>query len=215
MTSIRLVSAADQPTLSPNGRRIFLDRYALKDGDRELSKLSTNQIVIVTPDPEVASREIALVKRTYVDPKLGDMVEVCFEDDPVKTQVFRLDEIDVPIETKPERMHDRVAEAIALVEAETYEKPEVRQAWNDRFFALLRDFRMIPGGRVFASAGTGVETTCYNCYVLPAPHDSRNMLKYRNAGIDTGDWLLQDGIDETLSRMTEIMSRGGGVGIPL
>lgn len=35
------------------------------------------------------------------------------------------------------------------------------------------------------------------CYVLPAPEDSRH------------------GIIETLNRMTEIMSRGGGVGIPL
>nr|MCU0512217.1 hypothetical protein [Anaerolineae bacterium] len=43
----------------------------------------------------------------------------------------------------------------------------------------------------FVSAGMVVS----NCYVVPSPHDSRG------------------GIMETLSQMTEIMSRGGGVGI--
>jgi ribonucleoside-diphosphate reductase alpha chain len=45
----------------------------------------------------------------------------------------------------------------------------------------------------FVSAGLVVS----NCYVVPSPHDSRR------------------GIIDTLSQMTEIMSRGGGVGINL
>src|SRR6202022_2802276 len=41
------------------------------------------------------------------------------------------------------------------------------------------------------------ELTLFNCYVIPSPHDSRG------------------GIMQTLSEMTEIMARGGGVGINL
>ncbi|MEL6525848.1 MAG: adenosylcobalamin-dependent ribonucleoside-diphosphate reductase, partial [Chloroflexota bacterium] len=42
---------------------------------------------------------------------------------------------------------------------------------------------------------TDQELTFYNCYVIPSPEDSR------------------EGIMQTLTHMTEIMSRGGGVGI--
>ena len=53
--------------------------------------------------------------------------------------------------------------------------------------------------RAAASLGAGAseELTLFNCYVIPSPHDSRG------------------GIMQTLSEMTEIMARGGGVGINL
>jgi len=212
--SIRLVSDSQdrQPfSLSDNGRRIFLDRYALKDSDRSLDKLHRNRLLVITPDPAKAEREIALVNRTFVDPQKGDMVEVRLESDSSVVMSFRIDEVDVPIETDPEQMHERVATAVASVE----DTEEQRDYWRGQFFSRLSNYEIVPGGRVYASAGAGVETTCYNCYVLPPPHDSRNMYKYKWKGVDISEWALQDGIDETLSRMTEIFSRGGGVGIPI
>ena len=56
---------------------------------------------------------------------------------------------------------------------------------------------MCPGGRILTGAGTDQNLTYYNCYVIPSPNDSR------------------EGIMDTLTQMTEIMSRGGGVGINL
>ncbi|WP_394298022.1 adenosylcobalamin-dependent ribonucleoside-diphosphate reductase [Gordoniibacillus kamchatkensis] len=54
-----------------------------------------------------------------------------------------------------------------------------------------------PRRRIAAGADASDELTLFNCYVIPSPHDSRG------------------GIMATLSEMTEIMSRGGGVGINL
>jgi len=96
-------------------------------------------------------------------------------------------------EAHPEEMWWRVAHGIAAVEP-TEEK---RQYWAERFYAALRDFKFVPGGRILAGAGTGHAVTYYNCYVIPSPEDSRA------------------GILDNLKVMTEIMARGGGVGINL
>jgi len=61
----------------------------------------------------------------------------------------------------------------------------------------MDDWKYVPAGRIFTGAGTGQNLTFYNCYVIPGAKDSRH------------------GIFDTLSQMAEIMSRGGGVGIPL
>ncbi len=84
--SIRLVTDSKEDpephTLSDNGRRIFLDRYALKDSDKSPEKLTKDRILVITPNPDKAEREIALVNKTFVDPQKGDMVEVRLESDP-------------------------------------------------------------------------------------------------------------------------------------
>lgn len=97
-----------------------------------------------------------------------------------------------PTETKPEEMWRRIARAVAEVE-----KPSQQQAWTDRFYAAMEDFKYVPGGRILAGAGTGYNVTFYNCFVIPSPKDSRG------------------GILNTLGEMIEIMARGGGVGINL
>lgn len=103
------------------------------------------------------------------------------------------DETGAALEHYPEQMWRRVARGIAAVEA----TEDVRTEWEERFYRALQDFKFVPGGRILAGAGTGHEVTFYNCYVIPSPHDSRG------------------GILENLSVMTEIMARGGGVGINL
>lgn len=59
---------------------------------------------------------------------------------------------------------------------------------------MLTNLYFIPGGRILYGAGSGVDVTLFNCFVLPFIHDSRGGIMYHN------------------SEAAEIMSRGGGVG---
>lgn len=96
-------------------------------------------------------------------------------------------------ENSPEVMWRRVARGIAEVET----SDAARRHWEEQFFDIMRDFKFVPGGRILAGAGSGHAVTFYNCYVIPSPDDSRS------------------GILDNLKVMTEIMARGGGVGINL
>lgn len=95
------------------------------------------------------------------------------------------------LEKEPEEMWRRVAAGVARQE----KTKKLQNEWERKFYKLLENFNFLPGGRILLGAGAPYEhVTFYNCFVLPSPHDSRR------------------GILETLSRMTEIMARGGGVG---
>src|SRR5262249_19316692 len=69
--------------------------------------------------------------------------------------------------------------------------------WERTFRSILEGWKFVPAGRILTAAGSDQQLTFYNCYVIPNPRDARA------------------GIIKTLSQMTEIMSRGGGVGINL
>lgn len=97
------------------------------------------------------------------------------------------------IEDTPEEMWNRVAKAIASVETTVEKKKE----WEEKFYSALEGFKFVPGGRILSGAGSGVDLTFYNCYVIPYPEDSRK------------------GIFDSVQTMVEIMSRGGGVGVNL
>src|ERR1700740_1358436 len=97
------------------------------------------------------------------------------------------------LEHYPEQLWARVARGIAEVE----KTPEARAEWEKKFYAALTDFQFVPGGRILAGAGSGHSVTYYNCFVIPSPEDSRQ------------------GILDNRKLMTEIMARGGGVGINL
>ena len=97
------------------------------------------------------------------------------------------------LEFYPEQLWARVARGIAAVET----TDERRALWEKRFYEALSDFQFVPGGRILAGAGSGHQVTYYNCFVIPSPEDSRH------------------GILDNLKIMTEIMARGGGVGINL
>src|SRR5256884_4655640 len=98
-----------------------------------------------------------------------------------------------PLEFYPEQLWARVARGIASVE----ETEELRAVWEKHFYEALTNFQFVPGGRILAGAGSGHQVTFYNCYVIPSPEDSRQ------------------GILDNFKTMTEIMARGGGVGINL
>ncbi len=170
--------------LHPLGEKIFLDRYALKDGAKET--IAPGDTVIVAVNLETGQREIGTVTarndgQVSIELKDGEIVER-----PVQ-------HIDKPLETHPAQMIDRVARGMAGIEA----TPEKQAEWADNFRWLLDEWKFVPGGRILTAAGTDQNLTYYNCYVIPSPEDSRG------------------GIMDTLTQMTEIMSRGGGVGINL
>jgi ribonucleoside-diphosphate reductase alpha chain len=169
--------------LHPLGEKIFLDRYALKDGKKET--VAGGDTVIVAVNLETGQREIGVVtgtdgKTVTIELRDGEAVERALE------------HIDKPLETHPSQMLDRVARGMAAVET-----PEKQAEWQRKFRWLLDDWKFVPGGRILTAAGTDQNLTFYNCYVIPSPNDSR------------------EGIMDTLTQMTEIMSRGGGVGINL
>jgi ribonucleoside-diphosphate reductase alpha chain len=153
--------------------------------DMDKRHLAPGDLVVVCVNTETGQREIATVR----DVGAGEATVVLGDGEQVTRAV---EHIDRPIETHPDQMQDRVARGIAAVEPE-----DRREMWETNFRWLLDGWKFVPGGRILTAAGTDQELTYYNCYVVPSPHDSR------------------DGIIATLSHMTEIMSRGGGVGINL
>lgn len=96
------------------------------------------------------------------------------------------------IETHPNDTFDRVASAMGDGEHEAQD-----------FYDILSEYKFVPGGRILASAGAGNETMAYNCFVIPVRADA-----HRNSGSDSRDAIM-----DTINRMVQIMSRGGGVGI--
>ena len=101
---------------------------------------------------------------------------------------YRLKEVDgTPIDQTVEDSWRRIARALASVEAEP-------DAWEDRFYAALEDFKYLPAGRITAGAGTGRNVTLFNCFVMGTIPDSMG------------------GIFEHLREAALTMQQGGGIG---
>ena len=165
--------------------KIFLDRYARKDADYNNTKVGDIVLALTKDDPKFPAKEVG-----EVIAREGNKVTVRTRSgNTVETTV---EKITLTLEKTPEEMWDRLAAAMASVES-----PEKQKEWTEKFRYILDDWKLVPGGRIAAGAGASDELTLFNCYVIPSPHDSRG------------------GIMTTLSEMTEIMSRGGGVGINL
>jgi ribonucleoside-diphosphate reductase alpha chain len=151
--------------------------------DAKKESIAVGDLVIVAVNLETGQRELGTV--TQVEERT---LTIQLRDGEVVERA--LENVDKPLETHPAQMLDRVARGLAEIET-----PEKQEEWTQKFRWLLDDWKFIPGGRILAAAGTDQNLTYYNCYVVPSPRDSRG------------------GIMDTLTQMTEIMSRGGGVGI--
>lgn len=162
MTEIK--SPTDAPVashgLSDLGYKIFMDRYALKDGTKK--SLAVGDTVVVCVDVETGQREIGRVVaiedgRHTVELVDGSRVEKYAE------------HIDKPLETTPAELQARVGRGIAAVEP----TEALRQEWEANFRWLMDDWKFVPGGRILTAAGSDQLLTLYNCYVVPSPRDSR------------------------------------------
>ncbi|HEX4841727.1 MAG TPA: ribonucleotide reductase N-terminal alpha domain-containing protein, partial [bacterium] len=69
------------------------------------------------------------------------------------------------LETTPPQMWRRIARELASVEA----TPEKRAEWEEKFYWLLDDFRLIPGGRIMHGAGNPKRVTLLNCFPAGTP----------------------------------------------
>lgn len=152
--------------------------------DMTRSTLTVGDTVIVVVNPQTGQREVGEI----IEMDLPTITVKLLDGEVVTRDI---EHVDKPIETEPEQMMERVAAGIAQVE----KSDKKRQEWSSKFRWLLDDWKFVPGGRILTAAGTDQDLTFYNCYVIPSPNDSR------------------EGIMTTLTQMTEIMSRGGGVGI--
>lgn len=175
--------------LSDVGYKIFLDRYAQKDPKKETLAPSDMVVVCVNPK-ESHQREVGIFLRRKERQKDGERVEVGVVSIAGEEYEVPMDYIDKPIEVWPEQVMGRVASAIAGGHSNA-------DYWTERFLHLLDEWRFVPAGRILTQAGTGQTLSLYNCYVIPSPKDSR------------------EGIMESVGKMIEIMSRGGGVGVTL
>lgn len=84
----------------------------------------------------------------------------------------------------------RVAKALAA-----QERPDSAGYWTDQFYALLQDFKFLPGGRILAGAFTPRQVTLFNCFVMGGVEDSIA------------------GIFDALKESALTMQQGGGVGL--
>jgi len=82
----------------------------------------------------------------------------------------------------------RVARALAGIETSR------DGDWEARFFDLLDGFQFLPGGRILAGAGTDLDVTLFNCFVMGPIADS------------------MEGIFDALKEGALTMQKGGGVG---
>ena len=83
---------------------------------------------------------------------------------PISRQIwedkYRLKAADgTPLDLTIEDTWRRVARALAAVERQ----PEL---WEDRFYAALEDFKVLPAGRIISGAGTARRVTLFNCFVM-------------------------------------------------
>lgn len=179
------------------GRSIFLDRYSLKSKRDEIEK-GDLVIAITKEDPKFPKKDLGIVKDKNGDDIILHMITGMFAEEEnnfeFKTSLWKCDR---PIESILDA-HKRVAKAAASIEA----TPELQEKWEEEFLSQLTQKNIQPAGRIMTAAHVGEgytkNLTLYNCYVLPSPKDSRE-------GI----------VKETLYQMTEVFSRGGGVGINL
>ncbi|EDZ48609.1 ribonucleoside-diphosphate reductase, adenosylcobalamin-dependent [Rhodobacterales bacterium Y4I] len=92
-----------------------------------------------------------------------------------------------PIDVTVEDTWRRIARDLARAE----KKPD---AWEEKFYAALEDFKYLPAGRITAGAGTARQVTLFNCFVMGTIPDSMS------------------GIFDMLKEAALTMQQGGGIG---
>ncbi|MEQ8246378.1 MAG: adenosylcobalamin-dependent ribonucleoside-diphosphate reductase [Alphaproteobacteria bacterium] len=101
---------------------------------------------------------------------------------------YRLKAADgTPVDKSIEDTWRRVAKALAAPEKDA-------DAWAEKFYGALADFKVLPAGRIIAGAGTDRRVTLFNCFVMNTIDD------------DMGT------IFDNLREAALTMQQGGGIG---
>ncbi len=181
------------------GRSIFLDRYSLKS-KRDAIEQGDLLVVISKEDPKYPKKDLGVVKNIDSGQVTLHMLTGLYADQSNNFEFTQsIWKCDKPLESIKDA-HMRIAKGISKVEKTL----ELQEKWSQEFYSELQKKHIQPAGRIMTGANDKGDSsyvknlTLFNCYVLPSPRDSRG-------GI----------IKETLHQMTEIFSRGGGVGINL
>lgn len=180
-------------------RMVMLDRYSQKD--KGLTTLKVGDVVITTikDDTSFPTRGIGTLKEikgnkyiVEVDEQYVGQIDPLLLEQSKTTNCIIKDKfsLEKPLELFFEQIARRVGKALANSEGTTKQKEE----WAEKFTNELESLNLIPAGRVLYGAGSDSKVTFFNCYVMPYIEDSR------------------EGISKHRSQVTEIMSRGGGVG---
>jgi len=169
--------------LGTTGEKIVADRYLQKGGE-----LKEGALVVAVLDKKKSLHELAEVVAVT---KNGEKNSVRIRLRDGQEMELAEDQMQVLKETAPRQMWKRIAGGLA----------EGDEKMEKDFTKLLENFKYIPGGRINASMGAvdkngkKVETTSYNCFVIP------------NVGPTPKDYAAAFG------RTLEIQARSGGVGM--
>lgn len=176
-------------------RLVMIDRYSFKDLTKKTLKPGDIVVLTVKEDPKFPARGIGKLLSTdgvnaevLIDPDYRSALTP--EEFETGVVVRKLSVIEKPLELFYEQIALRNATGLASVE----KTPELQEEWTEKFYQQLAALNFVPAGRVLYGAGSGNQTTFFNCYVMPYPKDSR------------------EGISDHRAKVMEIMSRGGGVG---
>ena len=87
----------------------------------------------------------------------------------------------------------RIAKELASIEGDN------REEWTEKFHDLLKDFKLVPGGRIVANAGTGLKNVSFlNCFVSgPTGYDIDSL----------------HSINDEIKRQMAILASEGGYGV--
>ncbi len=111
---------------------------------------------------------------------------------PIAEQIWDMkyrfkDQGGLPIDVTVEDTWRRIARDLARAEKDA-------DAWEEKFYAALEDFKYLPAGRITAGAGTARSVTLFNCFVMGTIPDSMS------------------GIFDMLKEAALTMQQGGGIG---
>jgi len=175
-------------------RLVMLDRYSFKDAEKKTLKIGDLVILTVKQDPKFPARGLgkivdldtaSRVAHIEIDEEYRAVLD---SDQMIVERSFN--EFDKPLEIYYEQIAKRNAFGLSRVE----KTKELQDFWAEKFYHELMNLNFVPAGRVLYGAGTNSQVTFFNCYVTPFVPDSR------------------EGISTHRKQITEIMSRGGGVG---
>ena len=95
-------------------------------------------------------------------------IENYYADDELGADVLKNKYL-APWENHPWEIWKRQASALASVE----NSKKLQEKWAAKFFAVLEDFKFVPGGRIMHGAGReDITTTLNNCYVMAIKDDA-------------------------------------------